>query len=114
MCSDLFHTGRMVTGNWLYSATDTAEMLYEKELTYWGKINKNGKGLPAEIKTVKEQENELSTYFWKIESPAMLVLHVLKSGKNVLLISIGDEGHDIRPDLHKKIKQSWFVQLKTM
>ena len=64
MCSDLFHTGRMVTGNRFYSATDTAEMLYEKELIYWRKMNKNRKGLPAEIKTFKEQENESSACFW--------------------------------------------------
>lgn len=33
MCSDLFHTGRMVIGDRLHSAIDTAEMLYEKKLT---------------------------------------------------------------------------------
>ena len=53
MGSDLFHTGRMVTGDRLYPAIDIAEMLYEKKLTYCGTINKNRKGLPAKIKTVK-------------------------------------------------------------
>lgn len=29
-------------------------MLYEKKLTYWGTSNKNRKGPPDQIKTVKE------------------------------------------------------------
>lgn len=33
MCSDLFHTDRMVIGDRLHSAIDTVEMLYEKKLT---------------------------------------------------------------------------------
>ena len=32
MCSDLFNNGRMVTGDRWYSAIDTAEMLYKKEV----------------------------------------------------------------------------------
>ena len=57
MGSDLFHTGRMVTGDRLYPAIDIAEMLYEKKLTYCRTINKNRKGLPAKIKTVKSSYN---------------------------------------------------------
>ena len=34
----------------------------------------------------------------------MLVFYVLKSGKNVLLISIEHEDHDIRSDPHRKNK----------
>ena len=52
MCSDLFHTGKIVTGDRLYSAIDTAEMLYEKKLTYCGKI-----------KTVKGRKNESSALY---------------------------------------------------
>ena len=80
MRSGLFHTGRMITGDQLYSTTDTPEMLYEKKLTYHRTINKNRKELPAEIKTVKEQENKSSVFFWKKDS---LVMYVPKRGKNV-------------------------------
>ena len=62
MCLDLFYSDRMVTGGRLYSAIDTAEMLHEKNFTYSGTINKNRKGLPTEIKTVKEQENDSSPF----------------------------------------------------
>ena len=31
ICSDLFHTGRMVTGDRQYSAIDAAEMLYGEQ-----------------------------------------------------------------------------------
>ena len=102
MCSDLFHTGIMVTGDRLYSAIDTAEMPYERKLTYRGTTNKNRKGLPAEIKIVKERENELSAFFWKNVNPVMLVSYVPKTGKNVLLISTGPEDADICPEPHKR------------
>lgn len=63
VCLDPFYSDRMVTGGRLYSAIDTAEMLHEKNFTYSGTINKNRKGLPTEIKTVKEQENDSSPFF---------------------------------------------------
>ena len=76
ICSDLFHTGRMVTRDRLHSAIDIVEMLFEKTLTYSGTINKNRKGLLTEIKTVKERENESSVFFWKKDSLVMLVSYV--------------------------------------
>ena len=87
MCLDLFYSDRMVTGGRLYSAIDTAEMLHEKNFTYSGTINKNRKGLPTEIKTVKEQENDSSPFFWKKDSPVMLVSYALKPDKNAVLKS---------------------------
>ena len=105
ICSDLFHTGRMVTRDRLHSAIDIVEMLFEKKLTYSGTINKNRKGLLTEIKTVKERENESSVFFWKKDSLFMLVSYVPTPGKNMLLISTGHEDPDICAELHKKINR---------
>ena len=38
----------------IFSYKHHIEMLYEKKLTYWGTSNKNRKGPPDQIKTVKE------------------------------------------------------------
>ena len=102
ICSDLFHTGRMVTGEQLYSAIDTTEILYEKNLTYRRTINKNRKGLPADIKTVKERANE-SAFFWKRKCSHVSSV-VPKLGKNVLLISTGHEDPDICREPYTKNK----------
>ena len=61
----------MVIGDQLYSATDTPEILCQKKLTYCRAINKNRKALPAEIKTVKEQEKESYAFFWEKDKPVM-------------------------------------------
>ena len=73
MCSELFHTGRTIAGDRLYSAIGTTEMLYEKNLTCCETVNENRKGLPAEIKIVKEREHKSSVFFWKKDNPVMLV-----------------------------------------
>ena len=77
-------------------------MLYEKKLTYCGTSNKNRKGPPDQIKTVKEWENELPAFFWKKDSPVMSFSCKSKSGRNVLLISTGNEDPDLCPEPHKK------------
>ena len=45
MCSILFYTGKMLTGDRLYSAISSAKMHHEKNLSYCGTINKNKKSL---------------------------------------------------------------------
>ena len=97
MGSVLFYTGRVDTGDQLYSAIGTTEMLYKKKLTFCRIINKNRKVLHAEIKTVKERKNEPSEFFWKKDTPVMLASYVPNPGKNMLLISTWHEGSRYMP-----------------
>ena len=63
MCSDVFKTGRNVTGDRLYSSIETAEELFNEKVTYCGTIIE--KNIPIDVKNVKERELESSLFVWK-------------------------------------------------
>ena len=62
----------------------------------------NRKGLPVALKTVEKQEVLSSEFFWKKNSPVMIVSHCPKPNKNVLLVSTAHGEPDICDAPHQK------------
>jgi len=84
--------GRNLTFDRLYTSITLARWLYEKNITCIGTIQSNRKGIPNEIKEVKDREPNSYEMLWE-KSEKMLNLHSFvtktkSSGKkNILLLS---------------------------
>ena len=82
--------GRNISFDGLYTSIPLALWLYQKNITSTGTVQINRKGIPTEIKDVKQREPLSSEIYWQKDGPLSLSSYVVKSStgkKNVLMLS---------------------------
>ena len=76
--SHIHFTGRNVTADRGFSSIGIAKELYERDVTYVGTIKKNSVGIPAKAKKFKDREIAITEFYWKPNSPIMLLSYYAK------------------------------------
>jgi len=82
--------GRNISFDRLYTSIPLALWLYQRNITCLGTMQVNRKGIPMEIKDVKQREPLSSEVYWQKDGPLSLSSYVVKSStgkKNVLMLS---------------------------
>lgn len=85
LAEPLYGTGRNITADNWFSSVSLADDLRSNNLSYVGTIKKNRKGIPTELKEIKDRAEGSSLFAFGERST--LVSFVPKKNKNVLLIS---------------------------
>ncbi|GBP43105.1 PiggyBac transposable element-derived protein 4 [Eumeta japonica] len=85
LCEPIFNTGRNVTTDNWYSSIPLAEALLQKGLTTVGTIRKDKKEIPSDFNTLRGRSVKSNMFGFR--NDMVLVSHVPKAKKNVLLIS---------------------------
>lgn len=85
LCQPISNTGRNVTTDNWYTSIPLAEALLEKGLTTIGTIRKNKKEIPPDFNVLRGRDVKSSMFGFR--DNMVMVSHVPKAGKNVLLIS---------------------------
>ena len=82
--------GRNISFDRLYTSIPLERWLYNRNITSIGTLQMNRKGIPAEIKDMKNRETLSTEIYWEKEGPLSLASYVVKTSsgkKNVLLLS---------------------------
>lgn len=85
LCEPIFNTGRNVTTDNWYTSIPLAEALLEKGLTTVGTIRKNKREIPPDFNILRGRTVKSNMFGFR--DSMVLVSHVPKTSKNVLLIS---------------------------
>ncbi|XP_052754079.1 piggyBac transposable element-derived protein 3-like [Galleria mellonella] len=85
LCEPIFNTGRNVTTDNWYTSVPLAEMLLQRGLTTVGTIRKNKKEIPPDFNVLRGRSVKSNMFGFR--DNIVLVSHIPKQGKNVLLIS---------------------------
>ncbi len=94
LTADIRGSGRNVTMDRYYTGVDLAKDLYQNhQLTVVGTVQKNRQHVPEELKDVQGREPKTCLFAW--DSPVMMVSHIPKPRKNVLLLSTMHSQPDI-------------------
>lgn len=82
--------GRNISFDRLYTSISLERWLYSRNITSVGTLQINRKGIPAEIKEVRNREPLSTEIYWEVDGPLSLSSYVVKTStgkKNVLLLA---------------------------